>query len=225
MGMTNHSPSTIDLTYPLSTGMPVYPGTPPPEIQPFARFAQEGFRERRLTFCSHTGTHMDAPSHLLDDGKTLDQFTVDRFIGKGLCIDCTGKGDGVLDRAWLQRYQDQLIGHDFLVLRTGWGKHWATPSYFHGYPVLTEPAADYLTSFDLMGIGVDTLSVDHTDADHYPIHHILLRNNILIIENLAHLRQLPEGSFGQICCLPLHILGSDGAPTRVVARLNNGEKV
>ena len=192
---------------------------PSPGIQPLARFEKDGFRERQLTFGSHTGTHMDAPSHLLRQGKTLDQFPVDHFLGTGLCIDTRMTTSGPIEWTSLQRYQDELSNSDFVLLRTGWGRYWATPKYVKDYPTLSTASATRLSEFNLKGLGVDTLSVDAIDTRDYPAHHILLEKNILIIENLAHLDRLPDGRFRQLCCLPLHLAESDGAPTRVVAFL------
>jgi kynurenine formamidase len=207
----------VDLTYRMTIDMPVYPGTPPPEIRPIARFQDSGFREQQLTFASHTGTHMDAPSHILDRGATLDELSVNQFFGTGLCIDVGMTIPGPIEWTMLQRFQKELADSDFLLLRTGWGQYWGSLRYFQGYPVLTTSASKRLSEFNLKGVGVDTLSVDTEDTADYPIHHTLLENHILIIENLANLDRLPEGLFGQLYCLPLHIGASDGAPTRVVA--------
>ena len=207
----------IDLSHPLTTNMPVYPGTPPPVIQLAARIEEDGFRERRLTFSSHNGTHMDAPSHLLTAGKTLDQFTVDRFVGRGLCIDVGRAMDGIIGWRVFQPHESDLIKSDFVLLRTGWGRYWGTPRYDQGYPALSPEAARRLSEFNLKGIGVDAFSVDSSDATDYPVHRIILTKEILIIENLANLEHLPEGWCGQLYCLPLHLTEADGAPVRVVA--------
>jgi len=172
-----------------------------------------------LTFCSHTGTHMDAPAHLLGRGETLDHFPVDHFRGTGLCIDVSMTREGVVEWDALQHYQEELPESDFVLLRTGWGRYWGASRYFEGFPVLSAAAARRLSEFGLKGIGVDTLSVDTMDTTDYPVHHILLENRVLIIENLANLDRLPEGRFAELICLPLHITESDGAPTRVVAFL------
>ena len=209
----------FDLSYPMTAAMPVYPGTPPPDIRPIARLEDKGFRECHLSFCSHTGTHIDAPSHLLGQGKPLDRFPADQFIGAGLCIDATTMKNSVIEWEWLQHYQDELSVSDFVLFRTGWGRYWGSSRYLEGYPVLSAAAAQRLAAFDLKGIGVDALSVDTIDTVDYPVHRILLENEILIIENLADLHRLPEGRFDQLCCLPLHVAGSDGAPARVVAVL------
>ena len=209
----------IDLTYPIAAGMPVYPGTPSPVFHTIAEFDRDHFRERQLTFCSHTGTHMDAPAHLLSQGDTLDHFHVDHFRGTGLCIDISTTQNGLIEWEVLQCFQDELSESDFVVLRTGWGRYWGASRYVEGFPVLSKRAAKRLSEFSLKGMGVDTLSVDRMDTTDYPVHRILLENRILIIENLANLDRLPEGRFAELLCLPLHIAKSDGAPTRVVAFL------
>ena len=114
----------IDLTYPLAAGMPVYPGTPSPVVHAIADFDRDHFRERQLTVSSHTGTHMDAPAHLLNQGKTLDHFPVDQFRGTGLCIDVSMIRNGVVEWDALQRYQEEMAESDFVLLRTGWGRYW-----------------------------------------------------------------------------------------------------
>ena len=70
----------LDLTHLIEEAMPVYPETEPPKLTPSNTFEQHGFRETLLTMGSHTGTHMDAPAHMLRDGKTLDQFPADKYL-------------------------------------------------------------------------------------------------------------------------------------------------
>ena len=79
----------IDLTHTIKEGMPVFPGTEPPKLDPASTFEKDGFRETLLTMYSHTGTHMDAPAHIFQDGTTLDKIDVINFIGKAALIDCT----------------------------------------------------------------------------------------------------------------------------------------
>jgi kynurenine formamidase len=92
-----------------------------------------------------------------------------------------------------------------------------------GYPVLSAAAAEGLVAAGLKGVGVDAFSVDAIQGD-YPVHRILLENNVLIIENLANLDRLPAGCFGRICALPLHVRNADGAPARVIAILPSPAK-
>lgn len=209
----------IDLTYPITADMPVFPGSPAPEIRAIARLAESGFREKRLCLASHTGTHVDAPNHLLPRGKTLDQFPVNHFVGPGFCIDVSSVPDGIIEWAVLKVYEEKLRECELVILRTGWGHFWGTPRYFSGYPVLTPEAARALAACNIKAVGVDTLSVDRVDAVDLPVHRILMEDNVLIIENLARLDRLTEGRINQLCCLPLHLKDADGAPARVIAIL------
>ena len=80
----------LDLTQPICHNMSVFPGTPAPELTNLYTMDRHGFRERRLCLTSHTGTHMDAPAHMLQGGKTLDQHPVSAFTGRAYVLDCWG---------------------------------------------------------------------------------------------------------------------------------------
>lgn len=82
--------TVIDLTHTIKPDMPLFPGSEPPVIEPVSTIAVESFLEHRLPISSHTGTHMDAPAHILPDGATLDAYDVGYFLGNGFCIDVTG---------------------------------------------------------------------------------------------------------------------------------------
>ena len=98
----------IDLSHPISPGMPVYPGTEPPVFVTGASIAKAGFLEKKITLFSHTGTHVDAPAHLIEGASTLDQLPVEQFIGKALVLgleDCRGPVIGIKD---LERFADAV---------------------------------------------------------------------------------------------------------------------
>src|SRR6185369_3662253 len=76
----------LDLTVPLTEKTPVYPGDPVPKIEPAGILERDGYQDHVLHFGTHLGTHMDAPSHMVPDGKNLDAFPIERFSGRGVCI-------------------------------------------------------------------------------------------------------------------------------------------
>ncbi len=202
----------IDLTHLLEEDMPVFPGTEKPILLPALTMEKDGFREKLLTMFSHTGTHMDAPSHMIPDGKNLDDFEVHHFVGEGIVINCLEvERDITLDH--LKKYD--LSDADFVLLRTGWDEKWGTESYFTGFPALTEQAADYLASLHLKGLGVDCISVDLMENDKFTVHKILLKENMVMIENLCNLNKL-DGVF-TLQALPLKIKEADGSPIRAIA--------
>lgn len=208
----------IDLTHPISQDMPVYPGTEPPVIVTGCTVAEDGFLERKITLFSHTGTHIDAPAHLIEGGRSLDAFPVDHYYGRAVVVETTGEGNGIIGMRDLQPRLEGLEQADFLLIRTGWSRFWGTDRYFADYPVLNIEAAETLAGLGLKGVGFDAISPDPIDSRELPVHRVLMRAELLIIENLTGLEQLPEGPF-MFSCFPLAFEDADGSPVRAVAYL------
>ena len=202
----------IDLTHLLEEEMPVFPGTEKPKLISACTMDKDGFREKLLTMYSHTGTHMDAPSHMLDEGKNLDDFAVHHFLGEAIVVDCT---DCIKDVSLDQLRKYDLSDVDFVLLKTGWDKKWGTEAYFNGFPALTIEAAEYLASLHLKGLGVDCISVDLMDNHDFDVHKILLKEDMVMIENLTNLDMLDD--IFTLHVLPLKIKEADGSPIRAIA--------
>jgi kynurenine formamidase len=206
--------SVIDLTHTIHPDIPVFPGTEPPRIEQANTIAEHGFAERRLTMFTHTGTHMDAPAHILPGRPSLDMPAPDQFMGKACVIDIREKTEvGEKD---LAPFRDRIKCCEYVLLRTGWEEKWGTPAYFSGFPTLNISGAVFLTGFGLKGIGVDAISVDPMEDEALSVHRVLLERDILIVENLTNLGRLPETGF-TFTALPLKIRDADGSPVRAVA--------
>ncbi len=208
-----------DLTHTIHAAMPVYPGTAPPQITLACTVADDGFAERLLCLYSHTGTHIDAPAHLIENAATLDDFPAAQFIGSGVVLDLTEISKSMnqqITLADLLPHAQRIRDRDFVLLYTGWSNLWGEAEYFENYPVLSPDAAEWLARFNLKGIGIDAISVDEVGTALLPIHHIFLRRNIVIIENLTNLQALIGIDF-TFSCLPLKIERGDGAPVRAVS--------
>ncbi len=209
----------IDLSHTLRPDMPVYPGDAPLCLTPESTIEVAGFNVMRISFNSHTGTHLDAPAHKIRGGKTLGDLPLDRFMGKAVAADLTEIRGPSIDVADINHLASDLEECEFLLLRTGWSRFWGRDAYFSGFPALSEEAAEWLCGFGLKGIGVDTLSADLSESDDFPIHNRLLGNGMVIIENLTNLDRLPPSPF-TFCCFPLKIEGGDGSPVRAAAILS-----
>ncbi|MFW6147098.1 MAG: cyclase family protein [Thermodesulfobacteriota bacterium] len=205
----------IDLNHTISPNMPVYPGTEAPEFSTPCTIKEMGFLERKLTLYSHTGTHIDAPAHIIPGAKALDQMTPDRFVGKGALIKLRGKESSTIEVDFLKSHQQQIERCEFLLFHTGWGDLWGKDAYYQGYPVLSHDAAAWLSGFPLKGIGADTISADEAGSVTFPIHTVLLEHDIVIIENLTNLEALPDHGF-DFFCFPLKLEKADGSPVRAV---------
>lgn len=213
----------IDLTQLINSSMTVYPGTVPTKIEKYNTIEKDGFAELKLTFCTHIGTHIDAPCHILKNMKSLDQFPVDKFIGKAILIPCMHEKEISLE--YLKRFKEEIFKAEFILFFTGWQFKWNTKKYFEDFPVLTEKAAGWLTTFNLKGIGFDAISADKVDFNEKDLsvalknHNILLGKEIIIIENLANLDKLPDTLF-TFQCMPLKVENADGSPVRAIAILD-----
>lgn len=206
----------IDLSQTIRPGMIIYPGTPAPSFETACSVEQDGFCEINMQLSSHTGTHVDTPAHVIPGGRCLDGFAAGDFFGRAARLDFTAPGQSSIDTADLERYQDTIEKSEFILLHSGWSRHWGTEEYFRDYPLLTPDAAGWLTGFRLKGIGVDMISVDPVDSRELPVHHLLLESGILIVENLASLAALPPSDF-LFACFPLKLHRGDASPVRAVA--------
>jgi len=210
----------VDLSHIIEPGMPCYPGTPGADFFPISSIEKQGYSEQLLTLSSHSGTHVDMPSHIFQDGLSLDDIRMDRFIGKGMVIDVSGSACGMITVEALDPFSGSISGCEFLLLCSGWSRYWGTPLYYEGYPVLSSDAARWLSGFHLKGLGVDMISVDAPVGKEFPVHSRLLQQGILLIENLAFLAPLLHRSF-TFCCFPLKILKGEASPVRAVALFDN----
>jgi len=207
----------IDLSHTISPSMPVYPGSDPPSLDQACSIEKDGFAEKRLVLFSHSGTHVDAPAHILPGAPTLDRQALDRFCGRAAVLDLTNLPGKVIGPAALESYRHFFEENHFILLHTGWGRLWGKDEYFRGFPVLSPEAAHWACGFGLKGIGVDAISVDRVGPAGFPVHEILLGHGLVIVENLANLDLLPAGQSFNFCCFPLNIQGGDGSPVRAVA--------
>ena len=144
----------IDLSVILNEDTPVYPGDPEVKINKAGILARDGFNDHVLTIGTHVGTHIDAPLHMIEGGKTLDQIPVETFIGRGVCVDVrNGKFN-------LDTVKKADIGKgDIVLFYTGLSDHFNEPEvYFEDYPAIPEDVAEYLVEMRVKMVGVDTCS-------------------------------------------------------------------
>jgi kynurenine formamidase len=208
--------TTHDLSHPLQTGMQTYPGDPNVALAPHADFDADGYRVTALSLGSHTGTHVDAPSHTEPDGKTLGDFPLDTFRFDAQVVDVRRGARAPIDVGDLPTATDA----DLLVFHTGWDDHWGTDRY-RDHPYLTAAAAEWCVEHDYH-VATDALNVDPTPSPNasegepsgFGAHHALLGAGRLVYENLTGLEHLP--SRVELHAYPL-ALDADGAPVRAVA--------
>ncbi|GAA2431616.1 cyclase family protein [Streptomyces macrosporus] len=210
----------VDLSVPLTTGMPVYPGDPRVTVAPALRVADDGVNVLHLDMGSQSGTHVDAPFHIDDALPTLDRLPLERFWGEAVVVDARGADPrSPLGPAL---FEGRARAGAIVLVATGWSRHWGTDAYLD-HPYLTREAAEFLVAAGVRTVGVDALSVDPTPCDDFPAHRVLCGAHAVIAENLAGLDPLLDaqaaGEPVEVSLLPLRLPAADGAPVRAVARV------
>ena len=210
-----------DVSLPISPDLAAFPGNPAPLIRPLQRVADgaaTNLSEVRLG--SHTGTHVDAPAHLLETGVGVDALPFDVLIGTAEVADA-GRVEAVIRAADLAAL-DLAPGTTRLLLRTRNSAFWHGPpqAYPTDYVALAPDAATWLVERGIRLVGTDALSVEPFGAPGRPTHRILLEAGVVIIEGLD-LYAVAAGRY-TLVCLPLRLMDADGSPARVVL-LGEGE--
>jgi arylformamidase len=204
----------IDLTHRIEDGMPVFPGDPVVAVASAA--SEPPWKLTTLRLGSHSGTHVDAASHLIDGGRTIDAYPLERFVLDAVVVH--------LDAAPLARLEwddlaDQLpselrgVG---VLLHTGWEREWDGEAMGQ-HPYLTAAAARSLVDAGVTLVGTDALNVDCTDEPTTDAHAALLGADVLIVENLTNLAALEAGRRHRCAFIPLRLGGADGSPVRAFA--------
>ena len=207
-------PRLIDLSQPLKTGMPVFPEDP--EVQLETAGALSPWRVTKLRLGTHSGTHIDAASHFVPDGTTIDRYPLERFVLPAWVVPAVaGEGQAIEWSSLAAALPDSLDGAAVL-LHTGWDRHWGTPRALR-HPFLSAAAADGLVELGVGLVGTDALNVDATEGGTTHAHAALLGADILIVENLTGLHALESGRSYLCAFVPLRLDGADGSPIRAYA--------
>jgi arylformamidase len=202
-----------DVTIPISNTMPVWPGDPAVQLTPKSHASRDGTHSVRLTAIemgSHTGTHMDAPYHMIDGGKRLNDFPLETLIGKAIVIEFPHSRS--IGQAELESVD--WNGIERVLLKTENSKHWHDEKFYENFVYLDPDGARLLAESGVRLVGIDYLSIDQFRSESHPSHFVLLKQNIVIIEGLD-LSHVPAGQYTMFA-LPLNVQNADGAPTRVI---------
>ncbi len=195
-----------DITAPIFVGMPVYKNKP--EKQPsFETMTNGHVTETRMSLDVHTGTHMDAPLHMMNDGETIETISLDQIVGSCKVLDLTQVVDGISKDDLLSK---DIVKDDFLLFKT---KNSSDDSFNFEFIYLKEDGAKYLAELEIRGVGIDALGVERSQEGH-PTHKALFSKKIVVIEGLR-LEEVPEGEYFMVAA-PLKLTGVDASPARVL---------
>jgi kynurenine formamidase len=210
----------VDLSHVVEHGMTTYPGLPGPLICDFlsredsrGRYADGvEFQIGKIELVANTGTYVDAPSHRWADGVDLAGLPLDRLAGREIVVvDAVGETSvGV----------DAVAGLDVtgkaVLVRTGWDRHWGTETYLSRNPFLTEELALSLVERGAAIVGIDSLNIDTLDDLRRPVHSVLLREGIPIVEHMTGLTDVPATG-ARLFAVPVKVRGMGTFPVRAFA--------
>ena len=212
----------IDLTMRITPSIRVYPGSPQPSFIPWSKFDRHGYDSEAMFMSTHTGTHVDAPSHFKPGRASIDMISTDRLVCNAVLIRVEKSANQLIEEQDLGNHQ--IREGDAVVIATGWEKHSGSRNYMSENPGLSEQAARYLARKRVNAVAIDCPSIDGGADSRFIAHNILLSCNILVVENLCNLNRVTS-SRGRssatftLIISPLKLGGATGSPARVLALL------
>ncbi|WP_431799254.1 cyclase family protein [Halobacillus andaensis] len=196
----------IDITQSVYEGMPVYKNKP--EKQPAFKSNTNGHvTESRLEMDAHTGTHIDAPLHMVNDGDTFESISMNKLIGEAKVFDLSHVEDGIT-KADIEKLDIQE--NDFILFKT---RNSYEDEFNFEFIFLKEDGARYLAEKNIRGVGIDSLGIERSQPEH-PTHKSLFAADIIVIEGLR-LKDVEEKSY-QMIAAPMKLVGTDASPARVL---------
>ncbi|MDQ3967254.1 MAG: cyclase family protein [Thermoproteota archaeon] len=220
----------FDLTMRITPSIRVYPGSPQPSFIPWSKFDRHGYDSEAMFMSTHTGTHVDAPSHFKPGFASIDMISSDRLVCNAVLIRAEKSANQLIGEQDLGDHQ--IREGDAVVIATGWEKRSGSRNYMTENPGLSEQAARYLARKRVNAVAIDSPSIDSGADSRFIAHNILLSCNILIIENLCNLNRVTSSSRTRrkrrnssatttftLIISPLKLGGATGSPARVLALL------
>lgn len=205
----------IDLSVSIDNNTRYFPGDPKPSIKPFITVEEDGCNVMSINISTHMGTHVDAPSHYIKNGKSIDQIPLNNFMGRAVVVNLSNlKPCHIIEPEDFDSYENDIKSSDIILFNTNW--IYKNDDEFYNHPYLSKRSAEYIVKMGIKAIGVDMLNIDKTDSSYdMSAHDVILSNNILIVENLINLDKLNRVT--NVAFFPLNIKGGDGSPVRAVA--------
>ncbi len=215
----------IDLSRVIYDGMPKIPVLPDVRVQRCLSLEKgHPLNVTEISLPCHAGTHVDAPVHIIGNGKSIEEIPLEDFVGPGAVIPVKKRGGEEVTARDLEDSGVPVSRGDILMLFTGWDEKFESPDY-NIHPYLSIDAAEWIVGKGVKLFGIDCITVDlptpmRQKGFEYPVHKILLGNGVLIAENVANLGKV-AGKKNRILALPLKVKGSDAAHARIIAEILN----
>ncbi len=204
----------IDLTMRITPSIRVFPGSPQPSFIPWSRFDSHGYDSEAVFMSTHTGTHVDAPSHFAPCLASIDMVPASRLVCSAVLIKAPKGANQLIER---EDFENEPVREgEVVMIATGWEKRVARSNYMTENPGLSEQAARYLARKKVNAVAIDGPSIDAGADSKFTAHNILLPRSILVVENLCNVSKISMTRFTLVIS-PLKLGGATGSPARVLA--------
>jgi kynurenine formamidase len=231
-GIASGKTRIIDLSYSINDKLVAWPGDPKVfEAKVNGTIEKDGYFTRSFWMLEHYGTHLDAPAHFPPGKTTVEKIAPEKFFGPAVVLDVRAEAEKNADyqlsptviEAWEKR-NGRIPPGAIVILRTGWASRWPDVQRYRNtdakgemhFPGFSVDAAKILLERKISGLGCDTLSIDPGNSKDFPVHHLVLGDEVYQLENLRDLSALPEmGAF--LVVAPIKLEGGSGGAVRVFA--------
>lgn len=212
----------FDLSHSIRDGMITYKGLPGPIICDYwsreysRQFYSTGteFQIGKIEMVANTGTYLDSPFHRFENGDDLANLRLDSLANiPGLVFRTEIASGRIISK---NLFQGVDLEGKAVLINSRWDQNWGSEAYFENHPYLTSGAAEYLRDSGVVLVGIDSLNIDDTADGKRPVHTILLKSNIPIVEHLCGLSDLPDSGFN-FFAVPPKITGFGSFPVRAFA--------
>lgn len=204
----------VDLTMRITPSIKVFPGSPRPAFIPWSKFDSHGYDSEAMFMSTHTGTHVDAPSHFAPGLASIDMIPAGRLVSSAILVRTHKKANQLVEREDLAT--EPIRQGDAVVIATGWERRAAKINYMIENPGLSGQAAKYLAWKKVNAVGIDGPSIDAGADGRFTAHNILLPRNVLVVENLCNVSKITANRFTLVLS-PLKLGGATGSPARALA--------
>jgi len=202
----------LDISWPITPEMTAYKDTRTVVFEHTKNFKESAVRESKITMSTHTGTHIDAPAHFIEDGITIEKMGLTDLVGPAVVLECLD-GVTVISDVILAEFDEYISSGTIILIKTGNSRCEPTALFKPGFVYLDASGAQFLAEREVKAVGIDYLGIERNQPDH-ETHKLLMNNNIPIIEGLRLGHVVP----GEYFCvaLPLAVHGLEAAPARVI---------
>lgn len=214
----------IDLSHTIKDGEITYKGLPAPIICDYLSRADSlehyengtSFQIGKIEMVSNTGTYMDCPFHRYENGKDLSEIELNQLADlEGILIKAPYSESLEIG---VKYFKGKVLENKAVLVWTGWSVFWQTDQYFENHPYLTAEAAEFLLEQKVKLVGIDSHNIDDTRRNSRPVHSILLKNEILIVEHMTNLKSLENEDF-TFSAIPPKIEGFGTFPVRAFGKI------